>query len=80
MYAVVGEKFSVTFTVQGEGLNYQWYYKDSGGKDFKISSFTSDAYSMTTANWHNNRQIYCVITDQFGNQVTTDVVTIHVEK
>ena len=27
-------------------------------------------------NYMNGRQVYCVITDQFGNQVTTDIATI----
>ena len=30
-------------------------------------------------NYMNNRQVYCVITDQYGNQVLTEVVTIHPE-
>jgi hypothetical protein len=27
----------------------------------------------------NGRQVYCVITDKYGNQVVTEVVTIHLE-
>ena len=78
--AAVGEKFSIAFTVQGDGLNYQWYYKDKGSKTFKPSAYTSGSYAMTTASYMDGRQVYCVITDQFGNQVTTDAATIHVEK
>ena len=78
--AAVGEKFSVRFTVQGEGLTYQWYYKNKGDKTFKVSSFTGNRYSMTMANFCDGRQVYCVITDQYGNQVTTEVVTLTVEK
>ena len=77
VYGTKGEKFSVSFTVQGEGLTYQWYYKDNGGKIFRISSNTSSAYAYTMASYHNGRQVYCVITDKYGNQVTTEVVTIH---
>ena len=80
VYAAKGQKFSVSFQVQGDGLTYQWYYKDSYMKDFKISSYKSAAYSMTMAAYHNNRQVYCVITDQYGNQVTTEVATIHLTK
>ena len=28
----------------------------------------------------NGRQVYCVITDKYGNQVTTETVTLYVEK
>ena len=80
IHAPLGQKFSVNFQVQGDGLTYQWYYKDSYMKAFKQSSFKSAAYSMTMAAYHNNRQVYCVITDQYGNQVTTEIVTIHVTK
>ena len=76
----VGKKFSVNFTVQGEGLTYQWYYKNKGDKTFRVSTYKSSAYAMTMANYMDGRQVYCVITDQYGNQVTTEVVTIHVEK
>ena len=63
---------------QAFSKGHQWYYKDSYMKEFKVSSFKSAAYAMTMASYHNNRQVYCVITDQFGNQVTTETVTIHV--
>ena len=78
-YAAMGEKFNVSFSIQGEGLTYQWYYKDTWMADFKASSFKSRAYSMTMAGFQNNRQVYCVITDQYGNSVTTEAATIHLE-
>ena len=28
--AAVGEKCCIGFTVQGDGLTYQWYYRDKG--------------------------------------------------
>ena len=78
--APVGTKFSVSFEVQGDGLTYQWYVKESGAKAFKVSSNKTSAYAYTMASYMNNRQVYCVITDQYGNQVTTEIVTIHVTK
>jgi len=78
--AAKGEKFSVKPVVQGDGLTYQWYYKESYMKTFKVSSNTSSAYAYAMQSYMNGRSVYCVITDQYGNQVTTDVVTLFVTK
>ena len=74
--AAVGEKFSIGFKVQGDGLTYQWYYKESYMKEFKASSNKTSSYAYTMQSYMNNRSVYCVITDSYGNQVTTDTVTI----
>ena len=80
VYAAKGEKFSIKPAVQGDGLTYQWYVKEAGAKAFKVSSNTRSAYAYTMQDYMNGRQVYCVITDQYGNQVVTEVVTIHAEK
>ena len=76
VYAVKGEKFSISFVVQGDGLTYQWYYKESYMKDFKPSSNKTSAYAYSMQNYMDGRSVYCVITDQYGNQITTEIVTI----
>ena len=45
-------------------------------KEERYHYLTAQALGMTNI----NRQVYCVITDKYGNQVTTDVVTIHLIK
>ena len=75
-----GEKFSIKPTVQGDDLTYQWYYKESYMKDFKPSSNKTSAYAYSMQSYMNNRSVYCVITDKYGNQVQTEIVTIHLEK
>lgn len=80
VYAVKGEKFSISFVVQGDGLTYQWYYKESYMKDFKVSSNKTSAYAYSMQNYMDGRSVYCVITDQYGNQVVTEAVAIHLEK
>jgi len=77
--AVVGQRFGVSASVQGDGLTYQWYYKDAGMKEFRVSSNKTSAYNYAMASYMNNRQVYCVITDAYGNQVITDIATIHVK-
>ena len=76
----IGTKFSIKPSVQGEGLTYQWYYKDAGMKNFALSSNKTSAYAYTMQSYMHNRQVYCVITDQYGNQVVTDVATLTVVK
>ncbi len=76
---VIGQNFSVSVEAEGEGLTYQWYYKDANMSDFCISDNTTSQYAYTMHSNMHNRQIYCVITDKYGKQVTTDVadITIH---
>ena len=76
----IGQKFSISFEVQGDGLTYQWYVKEAGAKTFKVSSNKTSTYAYSMQNYMNGRQVYCVITDKYGNQVVTEVVTIHLEK
>ena len=79
VYASLGEKFSIAPEVQGEGLTYQWYYKNAGGKSFAASSNKTSAYAYSMQSYMDGRSVYCVITDQYGNTVQTDVATIHVK-
>ena len=80
VFASVGEKFRIKPVVQGDGLTYQWYYKNKGGKAFAVSGNTSAAYSYSMQSYMDGRQVYCVITDKYGNQVTTDVATLILNK
>ena len=41
-----------------------------------LSTITDATYRLQMTDEHNDRQIYCVITDANGRQVTTDVVTL----
>ena len=67
-----------TFTVEAVGvdLQYQWYYKDPGDSDWTRSSSTSDTYSTQMKSSRNGRQVRCVITDKYGNTVTTNIVAM----
>ena len=67
---------SVTVKATGVGLKYTWYYKDAGAKSFTKSSTTSATYSTTMNSARNGRQLYCVITDKYGNVVQTNTVTL----
>ncbi len=73
-----GETAKVTFSVQGDGLTYKWYFKNPGSSAFKVTgTFTGNTYSISAMDAaRSGRQVYCVITDKYGNKVTTDTVTI----
>ena len=75
-----GKKASVTVNATGEGLTYKWYYKNKGASKFSYTStFTGNKYSVTMSDSRDGRQIYCVITDKYGNSVKTDTVTLFQE-
>ena len=63
--------------VTGDGLSYQWYYKAAGTNEFMKSINQKAAYAYTMQSGMDGRQIYCVITDEYGEQVTTDTVTLY---
>ncbi len=74
--AANGKTISVTVKAEGQGLKYQWYCKNPGGKSFGKSSITSATYSYAMTAAKSGRQVYCVITDKWGNTVKTNVVTL----
>ena len=53
------------------------YYKDKGAKTFTLTnSFKSNTYSVEMTAARAGRQVYCIITDQYGNKVQTDTATL----
>ena len=75
--AASGEKATVKVTASGDGLTYKWYYKDTVNKKFYLTtSFTGNTYSVTMNDARNGRKVYCVISDKYGNSVTTETVTL----
>ena len=70
------EKVSVTVTAKGDGLRYTWYVKDPGKSKYSKSSVTGDTYSCTMTSKRTGRLVYCVVKDQYGNKVKSDVVRL----
>ena len=71
-----GEKYQTEVVAVGDGLTYQWYIKNAGAKKWSKSSITDSTYSVVMTEARNGRQIYCVVTDVWGNTVESDVVTL----
>ena len=76
----VGEKVTITVDAVGEGLTYQWYYKNKNGTTFAASSYKGKTYSITMASYCDMRQVYCVVIDKNGNTITSDIVTMSIAK
>ena len=72
-----GKTAKVTVAAEGEGLTYKWYYKDKGMSKFKLTtSFKGSSYSVQMTAARSGRQVYCVVTDENGNSVTSKIVTL----
>ena len=74
--AKLGEEFCVTVEAQGDGLTYQWYYRKAGTEAWKTSGVRDNTYDDVMTAARHNREVYCVITDMWGNSVTTEIATI----
>ena len=72
----LGETYEITVEAEGDGLKYQWWFKSKGHTEFHKSAVKTNTYSDELTDDRINRQVYCVITDQYGNSVQTDTVTI----
>ena len=77
-YASEGESAKTSITAQGDELSYQWYVKTAGKTKFEKSSVTKSVYSFTISAKSSGRQVYCVVSDKYGNSLTSDTVTLKI--
>ena len=76
-----GKTATVTFEAEGDGLTYAWYYKSATGSKFTLTkTFTGNTYTAEMTPDRTGRQVYCVVTDAYGNSVKTNTVTLTMEK
>ena len=75
-----GDAATVSVKATGDGITYKWYYKDKTGKSFQQDkSITGSAYNRTMTAAMNGRQVYCKVTDKYGNTATSATATITVK-
>ena len=74
------EGSTATFTVaaSGEGLTYQWWIKSASASAFSKSSIKTATYSVPLTAARNGNQVYCVVTDKYGNTVQTNTVIMSI--
>ena len=79
--AVVNGNASFSVAATGEGLTYQWQALTNGATEWVDTSATGNktsTVSMTTESYKNGYQYRCIITDMYGVQKTSNVVTLTV--
>ena len=72
-----GETAVFSVKASGTGLKYQWYYRKAGGKTWAIWNGHTTATTSAPANstW-NLMKVYCRITDQAGNVISSNSATV----
>ena len=79
-YVAKGEEVNIKIEAQGEGLTYKWYSRNATASKFSASStLTTDTYTVKMTAARSGRQIYCVVTDAFGNKVQSKTITLYMQ-
>ncbi len=78
--AKVNQKVTVSVTVTGDGLTYNWYASDveDNGKFWRSGTKFTNVYDITLTPERVGRKVYCVVTDKYGNMVKSNTVTLGV--
>ena len=75
-----GENVSVEVFATGDNLTYTWYYKNAAATKFtKTTAFDGNEYVVEMNADRTGRQVYCVISDQHGNEIRSNTVTLGME-
>jgi hypothetical protein len=74
-----GSTVSFTVTAKGPGVTYQWQYSDDQGKTWQQSSLTGATYKTTLTDSRNGRFVRCVVTDKYGNAVTSKSASMKIK-
>jgi|GEM_PF-3181604 len=77
--ASAGETVAFEVTATGEGLTYQWQYKDPGGAWTDWTDKTKSRMTCVATAARNGRQVRCVIKDESGNTATSEAATIIID-
>lgn len=76
-----GQTAKATVKADGDGLKYAWYYRDADSSKFaKTNTFKGSTYKVEMNTTRHGRQVYCKITDKYGNTVKTNTVTLSMKK
>ena len=75
-FAEEGKTIKTSVAAKGDALRYQWYLKNPWQDQFYESSVTGPTYSAKMTAKISGREVYCVITDDHGETVTSEIVTL----
>ena len=75
-----GKTAKVTVKAQGDGLTYEWYYKNPGAAKYtKTDAFTGNSYSVTMNASRDGRYVFCRVYDKYGSMVQTKTVSLRMK-
>ena len=74
-----GETAVFKVTAQGEGLSYVWQYSSNGSTWYQsgFDGWNTDTQPVAVATYRNNQKYRCIVTDKYGNSVTSNVATLY---
>ena len=73
-----GDKAVFTVAATGESLMYQWYYRNKGVAEWSVwTGKTATTLTTNTYNSSREREVYCLITDKYGNTITSESATMY---
>lgn len=74
----VGTTASVSVEAEGTGLTYAWYFRAAGTSTWGTSNITTATYSTSMdTDARIGREVYCVVTDAYGNTATSDIAALN---
>lgn len=69
---------TVKVEASGELLSYAWYVKNYGETEFTQTSTYERTYHTVVNDDNCYQQLYCVITDAYGNTVKSDTISLYI--
>ena len=71
-----GAKATFTVKASGDGLTYQWYYKNASASSYTKAACTQASYAFTAVAATDGRQLYCIVKDGAGQTVRSSTVKL----
>lgn len=81
-FGYIGNDVRTQVIVSGKGpFEYNWYVRDPGQRYFTLSSKNIwSTYSYTMSKATNGREVYCIVKDAHGKQITSNTVKLSIPK
>ena len=74
--ASAGNMATFHIEAQGDGLKYQWYYRNAGASSWTKSTCKAATYSTAMTEARHGREIRCIVTDEYDKTKTSKTVTM----
>lgn len=81
-FVVEGQRAEFSVEATGDGLTYQWYINRNDGRGWReLDGAIGSVYITSVTDLDcDSFQYGCLITDQYGNTLKSDVVVLHVSQ